>query len=211
MGEVLVRMREEEKAMMPRAEFLPVLEHYGMMPMLDRWVVSALAKHLARGSRLSCFHHEPLDPDAARRRVPRSRGGELKRRRAGRRVRLRDRGGRRTGPPGAGGGLRIGDEAIGAGALVDGFGRKAVSFTPLKVIGGALRQGDGSIVRKAHDERGGAHQAERDPAGGAGDQTQVIAECAEEQDVLLRLKALGVDFAQGFGIVQPQPIETLAK
>ena len=55
MGEVLVRMREEEKAMLPPGEFLPVLEHYQLMPLLDRWVVSNLAKHLAKGSRLPCF------------------------------------------------------------------------------------------------------------------------------------------------------------
>jgi EAL domain-containing protein (putative c-di-GMP-specific phosphodiesterase class I) len=35
----------------------------------------------------------------------------------------------------------------------------------------------------------------------------VIAECVEEQDVLARLKALNVGFAQGFGVAQPQPIE----
>ncbi len=36
----------------------------------------------------------------------------------------------------------------------------------------------------------------------------VVAEFVEEQDVLTRLKALGVPYAQGFGIVQPQPIDT---
>ena len=54
MGEVLVRMREEERAMLPPGEFLPVFEHYYMMPQLDRWVVSHVVKHLARGSRLPC-------------------------------------------------------------------------------------------------------------------------------------------------------------
>ena len=39
---------------------------------------------------------------------------------------------------------------------------------------------------------------------------QVIAEMVEEQDILVRLKALGVAYAQGFGIQQPHPIEKLA-
>ncbi len=39
---------------------------------------------------------------------------------------------------------------------------------------------------------------------------QVIAEMVEEQDILLRLKALGVGFAQGFGIQQPHPIGRIA-
>src|SRR5687767_6501032 len=34
MGEVLIRLREEEDAMLPPGEFLPVLEHYGLMPQL---------------------------------------------------------------------------------------------------------------------------------------------------------------------------------
>jgi EAL domain-containing protein (putative c-di-GMP-specific phosphodiesterase class I) len=38
----------------------------------------------------------------------------------------------------------------------------------------------------------------------------VIAECVEEQDVLLRLKALGAGYAQGFGISRPQPIDFIA-
>jgi EAL domain-containing protein (putative c-di-GMP-specific phosphodiesterase class I) len=40
---------------------------------------------------------------------------------------------------------------------------------------------------------------------------QVIAEMVEEQDILVRLKALGVAYAQGFGIQQPHPIEKLAQ
>jgi EAL domain-containing protein (putative c-di-GMP-specific phosphodiesterase class I) len=38
----------------------------------------------------------------------------------------------------------------------------------------------------------------------------VIAECVEEQDVLVRLKALGAGYAQGFGISRPQPIDAIA-
>ncbi len=39
---------------------------------------------------------------------------------------------------------------------------------------------------------------------------EVLAECVEEQDVLVRLKALGVGFAQGFGIAEPFAIGKLA-
>jgi len=38
----------------------------------------------------------------------------------------------------------------------------------------------------------------------------VIAECVEEQDVLARLKALGVGYAQGFGIYKPHLLDQLA-
>src|SRR5262245_23024547 len=52
MGEVLVRMREEERALLPPGEFLPVMEHYRMMPQLDRWVVRNATQRLAGGLRL---------------------------------------------------------------------------------------------------------------------------------------------------------------
>ena len=49
MAEVLVRLREEERALLPPGDFLPVFEHYRMMPQLDRWVVRHAARHLAQG------------------------------------------------------------------------------------------------------------------------------------------------------------------
>src|SRR5258708_6449443 len=54
MGEVLVRLREEETALLPPGEFLPAFEHYRMMPELDRWVVRHAVKRLLAGSRLPC-------------------------------------------------------------------------------------------------------------------------------------------------------------
>src|SRR5918992_711229 len=53
MGEILVRLREEEQAMLPPGEFLPVLEHYGLMPQLDRWVLRETLRRLAVGSRIA--------------------------------------------------------------------------------------------------------------------------------------------------------------
>ena len=55
MAEVLIRLREEEKAMLPPGEFLPVFEHYRLMPALDRWVVRKVVEHIARGSRVAHF------------------------------------------------------------------------------------------------------------------------------------------------------------
>jgi EAL domain-containing protein (putative c-di-GMP-specific phosphodiesterase class I) len=55
MGEVLVRLREEERALLPPGEFIPAFEHFGMMPQLDRWVVFHTVQRLARGSRIRPF------------------------------------------------------------------------------------------------------------------------------------------------------------
>jgi len=55
MGEVLVRMREEEAALLPPGDFFPVFEHYRMMPQLDRWVLRHTIKRLQAGSRVPQF------------------------------------------------------------------------------------------------------------------------------------------------------------
>ena len=39
---------------------------------------------------------------------------------------------------------------------------------------------------------------------------ELVAEMVEDQDILMRLKALGVGYAQGFGIQQPHPLEKIA-
>lgn len=55
MAELLVRLREEEEAMLPPGEFFPVFEHFGMMPQLDRWVARRAIARLASGSRVPQF------------------------------------------------------------------------------------------------------------------------------------------------------------
>jgi EAL domain-containing protein (putative c-di-GMP-specific phosphodiesterase class I) len=51
--EVLVRFRDEEEGLLPPGSFIPVLQDAGLMPLLDRWVVSTIIRKLrsvARGS-----------------------------------------------------------------------------------------------------------------------------------------------------------------
>jgi EAL domain-containing protein (putative c-di-GMP-specific phosphodiesterase class I) len=85
-----------------------------------------------------------------------------------------------------------------------------VSFHALKVLPVKYVKVDGSIVRKllasgiARTKLNAVLRVAEATAMG------VIAECVEEQEVLLRLTALGVQFAQGFGINQPQAIEGFA-
>jgi EAL domain-containing protein (putative c-di-GMP-specific phosphodiesterase class I) len=40
--EILARYREEEAGLLPPGSFLPILEEQGLLPLLDRWVVSKL-------------------------------------------------------------------------------------------------------------------------------------------------------------------------
>ena len=98
----------------------------------------------------------------------------------------------------------------GNGILVDGFGRRAVSFSVLKGIAVDFLKVDGGITRKilANDTARNKMNAVLRVSEALG--FGVVAECVEDQNVLTRLKALGVSHAQGFGIYQPHPIEKVS-
>src|SRR5260221_2999169 len=211
MGEVLVRMREEERALLPPGEFLPVLEHYQMMPQLDRWVVRNAAKRLAAGLRLprltinlsaQTLDDADLMPFVSAQLTTNGL-------RAEKLAFEIDESDVLNRPQEA---LKFSAayQAIGGKILIDGFGRRAVTFAPLKKLQPALVKVDGSIVRKILTSevartKLGAIMRVGESLGYA-----VVAECVEDQDILLRLKSLGVGFAQGFGIPQPHPIDSFA-
>ena len=59
--------------MLPPGEFLPVFEHYRLMPDLDRWVVRKVVQHIAGGSLVAPVRDQRLQPDAGGRRALPSR------------------------------------------------------------------------------------------------------------------------------------------
>lgn len=210
MAEVLVRLREEEKALLPPGEFIPVFEHYRLMPDLDRWVVREVLRQLRQGLRIARFtinlsSQTVDDPEFAKAvalalieaGVPGKsllfeigESDTLQRLEAA--IRLAN-------------GLR----AVGCGIMVGGFGRRTATFAPLKALKPDFVKVDGVIVRKllsapAVEDKLKAILRVGEVMGYA-----VVAEMVEEQDILTRLKALGVAYAQGFGIRQPHPVELI--
>jgi EAL domain-containing protein (putative c-di-GMP-specific phosphodiesterase class I) len=101
-------------------------------------------------------------------------------------------------------------KAAGCGVLIDGFGRRSASFAPLKTLRVDFIKVDGSIVRKLLGNDAARVKMSAIVRVGETLGIGIVAECVEEQDVLLRLKAMGVGYAQGFGVYQPQPIEKVA-
>jgi len=211
MAEVLIRLREEEQALLPPGDFLPVFEHYGLMPDLDRWVVRKVVQHLARGSRIPCFtinvSSQTLN-DAA---FPKAVAFEL--------VSVGVRGttlhfeipenDTLTRLEAA---VRFSTaiRAVGCGVIVSGFGRRTATFLPLKTLRPDYVKIDGTIVRKILTAPAAEAKLKAILRVGEVMGFQAIAEMVEDQDILTRLKALGVGFAQGFGIQQPYPIERIA-
>lgn len=209
MAEVLVRLREEESLMLPPGDFLPVFEHYGMMPELDRWVASRAVRWLA-GTRSGAVRRLSVnisvqtigDPE-----FPAFIASALS----------------KTKVPAAALTFEVEESAVmaraesaaqfaaavkGAGCKVaiDGFGQHSVSFAPLKTLRADFIKVDGCIVRNLLRSSVAEQKLKAMVRVGDAIGVGVIAECVETGEILARLKALGVGYAQGFGIALPAPI-----
>jgi EAL domain-containing protein (putative c-di-GMP-specific phosphodiesterase class I) len=210
MAEVLIRLREEETAMLPPGEFLPVFEHYKMMPQLDRWVVRQVVRRLAKGSRVPWFTINVSSQTIEDGEFPAFFAAEMKAA-APRSVLFEINESDLIARPQAVARFVAAIKSGGGGAVMDSFGRKSVSFGPLKALAPDFVKVDGAIIRKLLKSEVARTKLSAVMRVGQALPFGVIAECVEEQDVLLRLKAMGVGFAQGFGVHQPQPIDAIAE
>lgn len=210
MAEVLVRLREEERALLPPGEFLPVFEHYKMMPQLDRWVVRHTIKRLAQGSRVPRFtvnlSGQTLDDED----FPRFVTAQLSTNQVPAEKLLFEID-ESDALMRLGACKRFSDayRALGGQILLDGFGNRAVSFMPVRELGVKFVKADGSVCRKVLTSDTARHKLNAMVRAGNLLGYSVVAECVEDQDVLARLKAMGVAYAQGFGIYQPHAIDSL--
>ncbi len=211
MAEALVRLREEENALLPPGEFLPVLEHYKLMPQLDRWVLRAVLRRLKQGSKVPRFSINLATQTLEDATFPAAVAAELK----------------ASGVPASCVLFEVDEpdvldkphdtarfvtevKKLGCGVMIDGFGRRSVSFAPLKTLRVDFIKVDGSIIRKILKSEPSDSKLKAIVRVGQAIGVKVIAECVEEQDVLVRVKALGVGYAQGFGISRPHPIDSIA-
>jgi EAL domain-containing protein (putative c-di-GMP-specific phosphodiesterase class I) len=211
MAEVLVRLREEEQALLPPGEFLPIFEHFGMMPQLDRWVTGRVAERLARGSKVARFtinvSGQTFDDEgfplfvretAARHGIaPGALMFEIDELDA-------------IAKPAAAARFAAALKAAGAGLLIDGFGRRSVSFAAVGELRVDFIKVDGSITRRILTSANAETKLRAIVRVAQTVGIGVVSECVEEQDILLRLKALGVDHVQGFGVYRPHPIDAIA-
>jgi EAL domain-containing protein (putative c-di-GMP-specific phosphodiesterase class I) len=213
MGEILIRLREEEQAMVPPGEFLPVLEHYGLMPQLDRWVLRKALNRLAVGSRIArlCLNlsaqtlADPAFPafiaeELAPVRIP---GSALL-------FEIEEHDAMAVPDCAARFGALAG--SLGAGLVIEGFGRSADALQLLVYLP-CLRavKLHGAFTRQLLAEGRPSRLFERVLREAAARGIMAIAESVEEPRALPSLKALGVRYAQGFGVYRPQPLDSFVE
>lgn len=206
LAEALVRLREEETTLCPPGEFLPVLEHYGLMPELDRWVVRTVLQHVSRGTQRD-FSVNLSSQTLADGSFPAFVARELKASRVPvERLLFEVDEPDALSPAGRRFCAVLG--TFGFGVIIDGLGRAGDFVEPLKTPSLKYVKVCSSLTRQlsAPGPLNEELRALLQVTAGMG--IKVIAECVEDAPTLLALQKRGVGFAQGFGIHAPHPIES---
>ena len=211
MRELLIRMRDEEQNLVPPGTFLPIAERFGMMPDIDRFVVRrAIAASLAAGSSAGTAPLPVLCINLARasiedRSFPAFVAGALE----------------QSGVSGSALCFEIADsdaiacmadarrfanelKPLGCRFTLDGFGRLGVGFDHVKALPLDFIKIDGRIILQILrvPEALAKVRAIQRVSNVIGIRT--IAEMVESNDSRERLRAIAIDFAQGFGIAPPR-------
>lgn len=209
--EILLRLRDEDGRIVPPGSFLPAAERYNLMPAIDRWVIRAVFSRYhdlaaAMGAPLTCainlsgttLNSEGLLDDiralAAEHRLP--EGAicfEVTETAAIHHMRQATQ-------------FMAELKQLGFTFALDDFGIGTSSLAYLRTLPVDYLKIDGSFVRNIA----------RDPIDRAMTETinrighlmglRTVGEFAESAEVIDTLGAIGVDFAQGYGVQQPRPI-----
>lgn len=214
--EILLRLQEEEDNLLPPGGFLPLAERYGMMEELDRWVVRSLISWCLKRTRSEPGMRLPLcsvnlsDASVVSAEFARFVVAELQIARLSPRTLCFEIGEQDA--------INHHSEAqrlIGmlkpAGCLhtIDAFGSTKVAFSYLKGLPVDFLKIDGNIIQYIL----------RDPAELAKTKAintvcqkigvRTIAEFVENRETLAKLREIGVDYVQGFGVARPEPLTKL--
>lgn len=210
--EILLRMLDESGKMIPPMAFIPAAERYGLMPLIDRWVVQAV-----------CTVLRHLPPDAVCNFTINLSAQSINEREFAnfllRTLSEREIAGHRIcfeiTETAALANLRQASQFIaalkkhGCRFALDDFGRGFCSFAYLKNLDVDYLKIDGSFVKDMVNS--GRDRATVQAINDIGHIMGVgtIAECVEDDKTLSALNAMGVDYAQGYGIARPRPIEEM--
>lgn len=211
--EVLVRLTEEEESMIPPGAFFPLAEKHGLMPHLDRWVVRHVTEWASRQNSAdekrnkSIFFinvsgatmADPGFPEFLKLTL-------LEHEVSGARLCFEIPNSELAKSPDVVAEFARQVRERGCLVALSGFGRDRISFDMIRGFRIEFLKIDGGII----------FNILRDPvelakitaidrvAKKIGVKT--IAELVEDDGTIAKLKEVGIDFAQGFGISRPQPL-----
>jgi PAS domain S-box-containing protein len=204
--ELLLRMVGRDGETIPPGSFLPVAEKYGLIGEIDKWVIAEAIRLAASGRRveanlsaesisnldlLSLIERELRDTEADPANVvfeitETALMEDLK----------------------AGEAFAQGLTEIGCGLALDDFGTGFGSFTYLKRMPISYLKIDIDFVRDLVSNPANQHLVKATVGLARDFGYETIAEGVEDAEALALLKEYGVDFAQGFYLGRPAPLES---
>ncbi len=208
--ELLVRMLDENGAVVPPMAFIPAAERYGVMTEIDRWVVRHAFDWLAQ---------RPTAPGFSINLSGQSIGNEHFLDFMTEQFRLSALDPAKvcfeiTETVAIANWSRASHfifvlKGMGCRFALDDFGSGMASFAYLKGLPVDFIKIDGAFVRDMVNDQVSHAMVEMINHIGHVMGIQTIAEYVENEEILRALRKLGVDYVQGFGIHRPEPLEHL--
>ncbi len=214
--EILIRLQEEETNLIPPGAFFPLAEEHGLLPQLDRWVVSNLLDWVAktsmknRGNTGSVFflnvaNATLCDPD-----FPDYVDKQLRKRDLSGEVIC----------------FEIGEDELsaqrgdvdefvrqirlaGCKIALCGFGRNRVEVAALKNLPIDFLKIDGSVILHILSDEVGLSKVTAIHRIAKIIGISTIAEMVEDDATVQKLREIDVEYGQGFGIARPAPLAKL--
>ena len=213
--ELLVRMRDDAGRAVPPGAFLPTVERYNLSVRYDRWVIAAALQWMQRNreamGRVSRFfinlsRDSVVDAETASYvRAAVSEAG-VDPRRLGFEVTEKVAIAHLTQANHLFGDLR----RLGCTVSLDDFGSGVSSFAYLKALCADYLKIDGMFVGNISQDKVDYAMVRSIKDIGHVMGKKVIAESVETDAVLEKLREIGVDYAQGFGVGEPRAIDEIA-
>jgi diguanylate cyclase (GGDEF)-like protein len=208
LNELLVRLVEEDGEVVAPGRFIPAAEHYALMPLIDRWVIARAFRWIGAESGATAWFINLSGTSLSDESLPEYVHGQLT----------------THGVEPARVCFEITETAaitnmqaasrfmthvreLGCAVALDDFGSGLSSFNYLKTLPADYLKLDGQFVRGMATS--GLDRTIVDAVTRVGHAAgmQVIAEHAETPQALEALAQRGVDFAQGYAVAAPRPLE----
>ncbi|MEM9508153.1 MAG: EAL domain-containing protein [Cyanobacteria bacterium P01_E01_bin.35] len=215
--EVLLRLQDEQGQLILPGAFIPAAERYNLMPAIDRWVIS----HFMANYYSHCQNNNPNQiPLCNSIYAINLSGASINSQQF--RLFLKEQFDRFNIDPAticfeitettAISNLAIAsgfiDELrqLGCSIALDDFGSGMSSLTYLENLSVDYLKIDGSFVKNIASNQVARATVEYFDCIAKIMKIETVAEFVEDDEILQQLKGIGVDYAQGYGIAQPQPL-----
>lgn len=202
--ELLVRLREESGRLLAPADFLPDAERHGLMRSIDRWVVEAGMRHVRGGicAQLNLSGQSVGDPgliDELEHGLQRHgiHAGDVT-------LELTETA--LAADPEAAARFTHAARALGFRLALDDFGTGYNGFTHLKHLAVDELKIDLQFVQDLRSAPASRAVVEAVVTLARGLEIVTVAEGVEDAETQEQLRALGVDYAQGFHLGRPEPL-----